>query len=112
MSPRCAPGVFKERGVLEIDGQCENPPVPQTQAFLLRGRGRFHSISLTHALNDRKHIKQQNCQDVQHKVPLQSKWDGDSHEGVCMWDGMCLDGELFLVIGGSSLNPEKKMSCV
>lgn len=29
-----------------------------------------------------------------------------------MWDGLYLDGKLFIMIGGSSLNPERKMLCI
>lgn len=73
MNPQCATDVFKESRVLVNRYHCENPLVPQKQAFLLLSPGHFHSISLTHDINDRKYIKQQNCQDVQHKVLLGKK---------------------------------------
>lgn len=41
-----------------------------------------------------------------------SKWYRDSQKGVCMWDGLYLDGKLFIMIGCSSSNPERKMLCI
>lgn len=73
MNPQHATDVSKEIRVFVNGYQCENPLVPQKQAFLLLSHGHFHSIWLTHDINVSKYIKQQNCQNTQHKVLLRNK---------------------------------------
>lgn len=113
MNPQCATDVFKESGVLVNGYQCENPLAPQKQAFLFLSHSHFHSVSLTHDINDGKYIKQQHCQAVLHQVLLRNKQTVRRvTHGGCTWAGMYLDVKLFFLIGGSSLNRDKKMSCI
>lgn len=57
MNPCCATDVFKEKRILVNTYQCGNPLAPQKQTFLLLSHGHFHSISLTHDINDLANIQ-------------------------------------------------------